>query len=115
MDLEAHERDERRKQLAERLLTTTGSHFFEIPILEVLKQSGKLPSHKVIKQVGSRITLKADDLKQLGGNGEVRWRNSVKMARRSLIRQGYLRSDSPYGIWEITDAGRERLAAEMPF
>jgi hypothetical protein len=40
----------------------------------------------------------------------IRWENNAQWARVKLIEQRYMASDSPRGIWEITDAGRERVS-----
>lgn len=50
-------------------------------------------------------------------NTEERWRNRLRFCRRRMLERGYVRSDSPRGIWELTEAGREhlsRLEATMP-
>ena len=44
---------------------------------------------------------------------EVRWRNTAQWCRNTLVREGLLRSDSPRGIWEISDEGREVLKSEL--
>ena len=41
--------------------------------------------------------------------GLPRWRNAAQWARNSMVQEGLLRNDSPRGIWEITDAGRQSL------
>lgn len=38
-----------------------------------------------------------------------RWRRSAQWARYEMTRQGLLNPNSPYGIWEITEAGRAYL------
>lgn len=40
----------------------------------------------------------------------VRWRNKVYWYRSVLIQEGLIRSDTPRGIWGITDQGRDELA-----
>ena len=46
--------------------------------------------------------------------GDDRWRSTVKSAREDLVQQGYLRDDSPRGVWALSEAGvalvRSRLA-----
>jgi restriction endonuclease Mrr len=36
-----------------------------------------------------------------------RWENSVQWARNTMVNEGLLSSDSPRGIWEITQKGRD--------
>lgn len=37
--------------------------------------------------------------------GDDRWRSTVKSAREDLVQEGYLRDDSPRGVWALSDAG----------
>uniref|UniRef100_A0A7C3EZC1 Restriction system protein Mrr-like N-terminal domain-containing protein n=1 Tax=candidate division WOR-3 bacterium TaxID=2052148 RepID=A0A7C3EZC1_UNCW3 len=37
----------------------------------------------------------------------IRWRNAAQWARYNMVKQGWLKSNSPRGVWEITEAGRE--------
>lgn len=54
--------------------------------------------------------LKPYDLEGLNSNpNEKRWRNTVLWCRFTMIREGLLASDSPIGIWKITDKGKEYL------
>jgi len=47
---------------------------------------------------------------QILSNGRsIRWRNTARWARQWLVREGLLTSDSPRGVWEITEAGRAHL------
>lgn len=41
-----------------------------------------------------------------------RWRNTAQWCRHTLCEEGLLKSDSPRGVWEISDKGREWLAAQ---
>ena len=38
-------------------------------------------------------------------SGDDRWRRTVKSAREDLVQEGYLRDDSPRGVWALSDAG----------
>ena len=42
-----------------------------------------------------------------------RWRNAAQWARQSMIYDGYLKSDSPRGVWEVSDKGREFLNTKI--
>lgn len=86
---------------------------FYLPILKALVElggSGKLPAvldkvHKTMKPI-----LKDVDYEPLASDPEKpRWRNSAQWARNSMRKEGWLKGDSPHGLWEITDAGKERL------
>ena len=34
-----------------------------------------------------------------------RWKNAAQWARNSMVKEGLLRSNSPRGVWEISDVG----------
>jgi restriction system protein len=39
-----------------------------------------------------------------------RWRNTAQWERDTMVKEGLLKSNSPRGVWEITEAGRQALA-----
>jgi len=41
----------------------------------------------------------------------VRWRNTAQWCRHTMVQEGLLKRDSPHGIWEITEKGRQALEA----
>lgn len=86
---------------------------FRIPILQSLVELGgsanlndvldkveKLMSHKL--NAYDRQTLPSDPKIQ-------RWRNTAQWARVDMVKKGLLSSDSPRGVWAITDSGRRYL------
>lgn len=79
------------------------------PILEALAElGGSATIGKVLdlveKKLGTQLTKY--DLEPLPSDPKsVRWRNTAQWCRNSLIREGLMKNDSPYGIWEISDAG----------
>lgn len=82
------------------------------PLLQALVDlGGGARVEKVLARVYElvRNQLKPKDLEKLPSGRDVRWRNTVMWARYELKQQGYLNPNSPKGIWEITDAGREYL------
>ncbi|HTE84594.1 MAG TPA: winged helix-turn-helix domain-containing protein [Dehalococcoidia bacterium] len=83
------------------------------PILSVLSGSGGSgATRKLTDEVGRRLAAQLTPLdKQPTKSGEIRWRNRAKWARNRMVKQGLLAASSPYGIWVITDAGREWLRA----
>lgn len=91
---------------------TPESAFF-LPILRVLDQMGGSGRGTVVLDQTYELIasqLNAVDFEPLPHNPrEIRWRNTAKWARKKLIERGLLRRDSPKGVWEITDAGREYL------
>jgi Mrr N-terminal domain len=41
-----------------------------------------------------------------------RWKNAAQWARNSMVKEGLLRSNSPRGIWESSEAGTRFLHDE---
>ena len=37
------------------------------------------------------------------------WRDAAQWARNSMVAEGLLKADSPRGVWEISDKGRDVL------
>lgn len=89
------------------------------PILESLIEmggSGRMFSvlGMVLQKMKDKLTSK--DLEKLPTGPGVRWKNKAQWERQRLKTEGYLKKDSPRGIWEITDEGRrycESLAHEQ--
>jgi hypothetical protein len=85
---------------------------YEIPLLRALARlGGSAYRGKVAEEAGAMLDdeLTVLDRKPLQG-GEVRWENRLGFARLRLIERGEMRPDSRRGIWELTEAGRARLA-----
>jgi restriction system protein len=92
----------------------TPETLFYRPILEVLTDvGGGGEMNTVLAKLYPKLadSLKPVDLEPLpsGPKTNLRWRNTAQWARNTLKEQGYLKSDSPHGLWEITDAGRKWL------
>jgi hypothetical protein len=83
-------------------------------ILESLVEfGGRAQRDKVITLVGEKLESKltAADKQLLKSGMDVRWKNRVAWQRLNMVKQGLLRENSPRGIWEITDAGRQWLTS----
>jgi hypothetical protein len=91
---------------------------FRRPILEALVElGGTAPIGKVLDLVGEKMkaVLTKYDLEPLPSDPKsIRWRNTAQWCRNTLVREGLMKSDSPHGIWEISDSGRQRLRNESP-
>lgn len=94
----------------------TPEEAFRRPILEALVElGGSAPIDKVLKQVETKMAgiLKPCDREPLPSSPRsVRWKNTAQWCRNTLVREGLMKSDSPRGVWEISDAGREWLLRE---
>jgi restriction system protein len=94
--------------------TITTHKELRIPLLRALVMlGGSGKTKQVVDQVGKLMEgkLKPKDFELLKSGPEtVRWRNKVMWARNSLVNElGYMRSDSPFGVWAISDKGRKWL------
>lgn len=91
----------------------TPEEAFRVPILEALEElGGKAPIVKVLELVEEkmRAVLNEHDYEPLPSDSKsTRWRNTAQWCRNALVREGLMKKDSPYGIWEISDAGRKFL------
>ena len=88
---------------------------YELPLLESLVElGGSGPASEVIERVGSKLDerLTAADRSTLA-SGDVRWRNRVQFVRIGLVKEGLIARESPRGIWEETDKGRDRVRDRM--
>ncbi|CAN1525778.1 Restriction system protein Mrr-like N-terminal domain containing protein [Fimbriimonadaceae bacterium] len=83
------------------------------PILTVLVAfGGSARLGAVLDEVYECMKLRLNeyDLQPLPSDSDApRWRNAAQWARNTLVKQGLMRSDSPHGIWEISDQGRKWL------
>jgi hypothetical protein len=86
---------------------------YELPILqELVDRGGSAPAREVVQAVGERLKDQLTDLdKERLQTGDVRWENRVAFTRLTLKKRGLLKSNSPRGIWEISDEGREAAKA----
>ena len=86
---------------------------YYIPILRVLeKMGGKGEVGEVLEQVNRAMKsiLRKVDYEPLASDPHSpRWRNAAQWARNSMVHEGLLKPNSPRGVWEITDRGRDRL------
>jgi hypothetical protein len=96
----------------------TPNRAFHLPILKALIQLGGAGSvQSILNRVHKmmRDQLNIYDYQALSSNPRtIRWENNAQWARLKLVKQGYLASDSPRGVWAITDKGRERVSEVYP-
>ena len=84
---------------------------FRLPLLQALEKNGGSGITRIIVDtVGELIheKLLPGDF-QLLKAGEIRWRNATMWSRYDLIVDGLMKNDSPRGVWEISEQGREYL------
>ena len=90
---------------------------FRDPLLEVIyERGGSASGREVYPALRERVKryMTPGDFDRVSA-GDDRWKSTVKSAREVLVQQGYLRDDSPRGVWALSDAGvalvQSRLAA----
>jgi restriction system protein len=94
---------------------TPESAYYE-PILKVLEESGgSARMRDVLPRVEQlmRGKLKKVDYEPLPSDGILRWSKAAQWARKSMVEEGLLKSNSPIGIWEITETGRMAITKEV--
>jgi hypothetical protein len=86
------------------------------PILEAIHfLGGSAPMSEVLDRVlqSMKGMLRDVDYEPLASDPDMpRWKNTAQWARNSMVREGLLRSNSPRGVWEISDAGVKFLRGE---
>jgi len=90
----------------------TPEEAYRIPILGVLvERGGSAPKAEVVDAVGERMKgiLNSYDRQRLLSGREIRWRNATMWCRARMVQEGLLKTNSPYGIWEISEKGRTAL------
>lgn len=85
------------------------------PILAALRELGGSGSmaevlDRVFAKVKGRLT--EADRERLPSGTDVRWRNTAAWERFRMVEDGLLKSDSPRGTWELTEAGVTAAEAE---
>lgn len=86
---------------------------YRLPILKALTDlGGSAPIGDVLARVEKQMKtqFKEIDFETLPSNPNMqRWRNTAQWARNSMVKESLMKADSPYGIWEISEAGRQSL------
>ncbi|GBD38318.1 hypothetical protein HRbin37_00565 [bacterium HR37] len=94
----------------------TPEEAFRRPILEALVElGGKGSIGDVLDLVEEKMRahLTKYDFEPLPSDPKsIRWRNTAQWCRNNLVREGLMKADSPYGIWEISELGRKALQNE---
>lgn len=94
----------------------TPEEAFRRPILEALVElGGSAAIGEVLERAGAKTKdlLNPYDHEPLPSEPRsVRWKNTAQWCRNTLVREGLMKSDSPHGVWEISEAGRKWLLHE---
>ena len=85
---------------------------FRIPILKALIElGGRGKADQILEKVEIEMKgiLKSVDYEKLPSGVMIRWQNTAQWERFVMVQDGLLHSDSPRGVWEITEKGRKFL------
>jgi restriction system protein len=96
-------------------LRTPDSVYIPLLLAALAEMGGRGTIQQVTDRVGERMRddLNEYDLQTLPSDPDtLRWRNAVAWVRQTLIEQGLMRKDSPRGIWELSDEGRDQAARQ---
>ncbi len=87
---------------------------YELPILRALEQlGGRVPTSELIAQLEKEIDPRLTEVdRERLSSGGIRWQNRAQFVRLKLIKKGEMVEGSPRGVWEISQAGHDRLARE---
>ncbi len=88
-------------------LPKTPQDAFREPLLDVIYLqggSGRPADLRLPMKERMRDQLTATDFEQIK-SGDERWWKSVNWARFDLVQDGYLRDDSPRGVWALSEKG----------
>jgi integrase len=90
-----------------------GCEAYELPILRALAERGGAARRAEIRAavLAETASLLGEFDRQPLPCGEPRWEARFDKARSNLREAGCLRADSPRGVWELAEAGIERLGA----
>jgi hypothetical protein len=90
----------------------TSQEEYVIPILKAIEQlGGRGRSREVLDIVYETMKsiFNSIDLEKLPSGSDIRWRNTARWARNTMVNQDLLKNDSTRGIWEISEKGKNYL------
>ncbi|MFA5064658.1 MAG: winged helix-turn-helix domain-containing protein [Dehalococcoidia bacterium] len=99
------------RSYSRKTLDVTPQKEFWRPILETLtSKGGTANAQTVVEGVESRMraSFKAGDYKT-NADGTAKWVKAVHFQRLSMVHQGLIDRNSPRGVWQITEKGRQWL------
>ena len=91
--------------------TPLSQNRYALPILTALEQKGGYAkTQDALRTVCQLMENQLEDIDMSRRlDGQEYWKSRAHAMRLALVSRGLMKDDSPHGIWEITDAGREYL------
>lgn len=96
--------------------STSPAWEFYQPILKALVQVGGEARRPDVEPLVFQLMegrLLPGDLEVAGG-GRPHWQNSIRRARKPLIKEGWLSEDGSKGMWRITEKGKAAATRQRP-
>ncbi len=96
-------------------LRTREEAFFGPILAATSEMGGRAKMSDVLAAVEKKMKglLKKVDYEPLASDQDMpRWRNTAQWARNTMAKEGLLKADSPRGIWEISEAGRQWIGQQ---
>jgi len=84
---------------------------FRLPLMKaVLELGGSADVSAVRRLMEKKVTpqLSDADYEPVSG-GDPRWWNATCWERANLVREGFFMTDSPRGVWELSEKGKQLL------
>lgn len=88
---------------------------FREPLLKTLHDMGgsaRTDELRPVMKMRMTPSLLPGDLERTS-SGDERWWNATCWERSALVKEGYLRDDSPRGTWQLSEMGIEHVAAPI--
>ena len=111
----AFAKKQRNNERSGRVIRTREAAFYKPILAALVDRGGKAHIRVVLGDLEARMgTLFTEhDLLSIPSDpNQLRWQNTATWARHDLRLAGRIKDDSPQGIWEISDAGREWLGQQ---
>ena len=86
---------------------------YELPLLQTLTElGGGAPMSVVLDALEPKLKdkLTTYDFETMKDGKTLRWHNRAQFVRLALVKQGDMKSDSPRGMWEISEQGEARVS-----
>src|SRR6266700_857527 len=98
-------------ELADRVLSRAGTwrrRYEEAILTALFVAGGESTADKIVSGVFKKLgaNLRESD-HRIEPSGQQQWVHRVHANRFHLVELGMLKNDSPHGLWQLTDAGRQ--------
>ena len=100
-----------RRTITRRASNVTRQKEFWKPMLQsIVDHGGRARAEEVVRDVEKKMKdkLKPGDYEP-NLDGAAKWIKAVHYQRLAMVHDGMLSRHSPYGVWEITDSGKQWL------